>query len=185
MLENQKDPFNVLAFDCGNVESGVCIMSTDYKLLWFGKFNNTELMYDILPKQMSAFKPKRVIHEQIASYGMPVGESVFSTCIWIGKFSQYLADAYGLYDKDAGLLEHEIDYVKRKQYITELCGSSKAKDKNVKAYLVERFAPDTPNYGKGSKKNPGFFYGVSADAWSAIGIAVWYIDNLNKNIAHV
>ena len=44
----------------------------------------------------------------------------------------------------------------------DLCGSLSAKDANIRQALVDRYAPGQPNFGKGTKKDPGFFYGFSA-----------------------
>ncbi len=57
-----------------------------------------------------------------------------------------------------------------------LCGSPRAKDPNVTQALVDRFARGETNYGKGTKKSPGFFYGFSADMWQAYALAVTYLD---------
>ncbi len=35
----------------------------------------------------------------------------------------------------------------------------KAKDSNIIQALIDLFAKDTPNKGKGTKKEPGYFYG--------------------------
>ena len=175
---------NILAFDTGNMASGVAIVSTDYELLWFGKYDNVILLTSLLPEQIDKYKPKRVVLEEISSYGMAVGASVFDTARWIGRQMQWLADRYAYLDKEVSPLDYTVELVKRKRYITELCGDPKAKDKNVKAYLIERFAPNTSNYGKGTKRNPGFFYGVSNDSWSAIAIGFWYADKINGNISH-
>ena len=61
-----------------------------------------------------------------------------------------------------------------------LCSTSKShrgsKDKDIRQALVDRFAPNTPNGGKGSKDDQGWFYGFRADIWSAYAVAITYYD---------
>lgn len=156
----------ILAIDPGNKESGFALIDDDYKPCDFGKVTNGELenylqglFYTKKGEQIS-----KVVVEMVASYGMPAGETLFETCVAIGRFEQ-IAEWFA-----------PVMRVKRKQYVTDLCGSAKAKDSNVIQYLVDRFAPDTPNRGKGTKKAPGFFYGFSKDAWQAFALAVWCKD---------
>ena len=151
----------VLAIDPGNKESGWCILH-DYKPVAFGKTENEELLKELV---WSFPLFDKAVIEMIRSYGMAVGETVFETCVWIGRFEQLL--------RSSGI---PTEYVYRKEYVTELCGSSRAKDANVIQYLIDRFAKDTPNRGKGTKKAPGWFYGVSKDVWQAIAIGVYYTD---------
>lgn len=101
----------------------------------------------------------------IASYGMSVGQSVFETCIWIGRFKE-MAEQYNM----------NVTYIYRKDEKMNLCHSMKAKDSNIVQALIDRFAPNTPNKGKGSKKEPGWFYGFKKDIWQAYAVGVTYYD---------
>ena len=103
----------------------------------------------------------------IASYGMAVGQSVFETCVWIGRFIQELEDNY---------YNDSLKFIYRKDEKMNLCGSMKAKDSNIVQALIDRFAPNTPNKGKGTKKEPGWFYGFKKDIWQAYAVAVTYYD---------
>lgn len=159
----------ILAIDPGNKESGWCILA-DYKPVLFGKTTNYTLL-KVMRDYAGDYDD--VVIEMVASYGMPVGETVFDTCRWIGRFEQTAAEATVTFPK---VRTHDVYFVKRKEYVTELCGSSRAKDANVIQYLIDRFAKDTPNRGKGTKKDKGWFYGFKADIWQAYAIGVYYID---------
>jgi len=105
----------------------------------------------------------RLAIESVASYGMAVGAEVFETCVWAGRFiQQWVA---------AGRDESTIRRVYRREVKLHLCGSMRAKDPNVRAALIDRYGP-----GKGKaiglKASPGPLYGIRADVWAALAVAV-------------
>jgi hypothetical protein len=167
----------ILTIDPGNIESGyVLIREKDLKVLEKGKINNQRLL-DNFQLGLLTIEDKSTIEyvdhvaiEMIASYGMPVGQSVFETCLWVGKFS-LVAEEFNI----------EPKLIYRQNEKMNLCGSMKAKDSNIIQALIDRFAPNTPNKGKGTKKEPGWFYGFKKDIWQAYAVGVTYHDMyLNK-----
>ena len=159
----------ILAIDPGTTHSGVCIIDDwSYKPLKIGKFENKKLvdeLEDFLPVRMSVI-------EMIGHYGtgMPAGKEVFDTCVWIGRFIEQLSCCCDI-----------VQTLPRQTVKAHLCQSVRAKDSNVRQALVDRFAPGEPNYGKGTKKAPGFFYGFSADIWQSFALAVTYNDLIRNN----
>ena len=157
----------ILAIDPGNIESGYAIIEIpDFKLIEFGKVKNEELLADIEDRFVYDTTIDAVAIEMVASYGMAVGKSVFDTCVWIGRFVQALAN-------------DGVDYVYRKDEKMCLCGSMKAKDSNIRQALIDRYAKHDFKNGKGVKKNPDTFYGVSKDVWQAIAVGVTYYENIS------
>ena len=156
----------ILAIDPGNIESGyVVIDGGSLKPLIAEKVTNEDFLKRI--KKSKGMNITDIAIEMVASYGMAVGVTVFETCVWIGRFLEACKTVF----PDA-----EIKFIYRKDEKMNLCGSMKAKDSNIVQALIDRFAPNTPNKGKGSKKEPGWFYGFKADIWSAYAVAVTYLD---------
>lgn len=89
--------------------------------------------------------------ETVASYGMPVGKSIFVTCIWIGRFIEAWGSFYCL--------------VTRPQVTEFICHSTKAGDSHVRQALIDRYGEP------GVKKDPGPTHGVVKDEWSALAVA--------------
>lgn len=161
----------ILAIDPGNIESGVVLIrESDLKPVYATKINNKELFekikYGDLESEICYENINHVAIEKIASYGMAVGATVFDTCIWIGKFEAAAEIYFGV----------EAEYIYRKDEKMNLCNSMKAKDSNIIQALIDRFAPNTPNKGKGTKKEPGWFYGFKKDIWQAYAVGVTYYD---------
>lgn len=167
----------ILAIDPGNVESGVVIIrESDLKPIYAAKISNEELLENLIMDRYERLDDiesiEHVAIEMIASYGMAVGKTVFETCVWIGRFIQAF---YGV--------ELPIKYIYRKEEKLNLCQSMKAKDSNIVQALIDRFAPNTANKGKGTKKEPGWFYGFKKDIWQAYAVGVTYYDMyLKENV---
>ena len=99
--------------------------------------------------------------EDIASYGMAVGASVFGTCIWIGRYWQRCAD------------HASFNRVFRRDVKLHLCNSPRAKDGNVRVALIDRIGP------QGTKRQPGPTYGIKSHVWAALAVAVYGHDKLS------
>src|SRR5690606_36462827 len=113
-----------------------------------------------------ALNPPRAVIEMIASYGMSVGAEVFETCVWVGRFAQFLETR----------LDHPTDLIKRLPVKVHHCHSAKATDANIRQALVDRFVAGFSNHGKGTKNNPSPFYGFHRDIWAAFALAVYAAD---------
>lgn len=154
----------LLAIDPGDVESGWAFVDVATRRpLAHGKTRNDELVWSL---RHSPVGGGLVVIEMIASYGMPVGAEVFDTCVWIGRFTQIVEDRTGL----------PPQLVFRRAVKLHHCGTSKAKDSNVRQALVDRFARGQANHGKGTKAAPGWFHGFAADVWQAYALAVYAAD---------
>jgi len=100
--------------------------------------------------------------EHMQCLGQMVSKSVFDTCYWIGELRSW-AKAWAT----------KWFPVFRKQIKMHFCENMRAKDKNIRQVLIDRFGEP------GRKKTPGKLYGVKKDLWSALAIAVYMADTLN------
>ena len=164
----------ILAIDPGNIQSGYVIVEHDgediRRVLEVGKIENNVLLSLIAQKLYG--NGYDVAIEMIAGMGMTVGQEVFDTCVWIGRFWQTVLWQTG----------YAPTRIYRREEKLDLCGSLSAKDANIRQSLVDRYAPGQPNFGKGTKKDPGFFYGFSADMWAAMAVATTYFDKYIKGV---
>ena len=155
----------ILAIDPGNIESGIVLLDEELKPIESGKYVNENVRQELRRNLNKYGHELHVAIEMVACYGMAVGASVFDTCVWIGRFKE-MVEQYNM----------DVTYIYRKDEKMNLCGSMKAKDSNIVQALIDRFAPNTPNKGKGSKKEPGWFYGFKKDIWQAYAVGVTYYD---------
>ena len=152
----------ILAIDPGNRQSAWCMIDGEtLKPLSFGKEENQVVLTSVQQRSYDS-----IVIERVASYGMAVGRDVFETCEWVGRFTQ--------------AARVPPDYVYRQEEKLHICGDSRAKDANIRRALIDRFAQHDLKNGKGTKKNPDWFYGFSADVWQAYAVAVTYVETRCK-----
>src|SRR3989304_5640798 len=129
--------------------------------------------YQILPNEDAIVFLERdeiwhhLVIEKIESMGMAVGRSTFDTVFFTGRLYQALI----------GNFKDSISFISRREVKLHLCNSMRAKDANIRQVLIDRF-PATGG-GKvsqiGTKKQPGELYGIKADMWAALAVAItWY-----------
>lgn len=162
-------PRRVLAIDPGNVASGWALIDVaDCRPVEVGVAPNAHVRA-LLTGHLADERDGTlcVAVEMIGHYGtgMNAGRSVFDTCREIGRIEQVC-------DEQSG----PPVLVLRATVKTHLCGTPRANDSNVIQALVDRFAPGQPNRGKGTKADPGWFHGFSADAWQAYALGVTVAD---------
>lgn len=194
-----RDKPYILAVDPGNVQSAFCLVSPDLRPLAFEKCRNRmskeeqkeliestgnpdvsrEIFFEAFKAAIAHETPVGAnIHfviEDIENFGMPAGRSLFDTEKYIGRLSRLIEEEYG----------DEPEYIFRHEEKMTICRNPRANDATIKQALVDMFAPGVPNHGKGTKKEPGFFYGMKADCWSAFAIAVTYHDKYLSDDLHL
>lgn len=159
---------NILAIDPGNIESAYVVVDENMKPIKFDKIPNNQLYGKM---EYGAFDDcEKIAIEMIASYGMAVGKEVFDTCVWIGRFIQILIYEY----------DKVPQYVYRQDEKMYLCHSMRAKDSNIQRALIDKFAQHDLKRGKGTKKNPDWFYGFHNDIWAAYAVAYAYREMLKE-----
>lgn len=100
-----------------------------------------------------------LVIERVASFGMPVGEEIFETVYWTGRFAERW--------------NRPVYRIKRHEVKAHLCKHPRANDTHIRQALIDHFGPSR-EAAIGSKRMPGPLYGVHADEWSALAVAVTY-----------
>jgi hypothetical protein len=95
--------------------------------------------------------------EKVASFGMPVGAEVFETVFASGRFAEACR----------GIPLYRPSRMSIKMH---LCHSARANDATIRQALIDRFGGK--EHAIGRKAAPGPLYGVHADLWSALAVAV-------------
>ena len=131
-----------------------------------------------------------LVVERIASQGMIVGQETFDTADYVGA----LGEAY--------IHKYLVHKILRRVVKLGLCGDSKAKDSNVRQFVIDYFGGQDKAIGgkkcgkckgkgwfgsgrqecpacKGAKWKhlPGKVFGFAEDEWQAMALAIYFFDN--------
>lgn len=149
----------VLGIDPGPVNSAWVIWD-GAAVTAHSKDANVDLLLDLRDQLRLV---DHLVIEQIASYGMAVGAEVFETCFWAGRFFE------------AGwATAARLDVMPRRDVKLHLCGQARAKDANIRQALIDRFGGKDKAIGKKAAQGP--LYGLRADEWQALALAVTFHD---------
>ena len=160
----------LISLDPGSTQTGLCIIRKEDMMPVIAAKLNNEAIFDAISNQLYKIGAKYAdcdaVIERIAGTFMNNFSAVYVTCEWVGIFKyEFMA---------RGILP---SFVYRPEEYKALCGNIYPRnDKGIRNALVDRFAYGQKNYGKGSKSNPGWFYGFSADSWAAYAVAVTHMD---------
>lgn len=165
-------PPRILAVDPGSAASGVVLYDgaiPSGPVVWTAKVPNDALLGMLRVRELAAVGayltvyltgPHVLVVEMMRARGMPFSNEEMRTLVWLGRF----IEAWG----------GEWAEVYRQDVKLHLCGSVKARDANIRAALIDRFGGK--DRAIGNKRAPGPLYGVKADAWSALALAVTFND---------
>ena len=159
---------NLLCIDPGPTTSGVVLLNIDGELpkvlMAVAKMENAEVMRTIAIYNNDDDGPMAVVIERFACMGMAVGEETLEAVHWGGRFHQE-ADAW----------HYPVFRIKRHEVKMALCGSTRAKDGNIRQAIIDMYGGDG---AIGTKKSPGPLYGISADAWAALAVGLTHLKML-------
>ena len=147
-------PAPILAIDPGN-ELSAWVLYSGGAPIEHGKHAN-----DYVREMLRGTPPAtKLAIEMMRPRGMPTSAQEMETLVQIGRFIECWS-ARG----------RTWAYVFRGDVKMALCGSMKARDSNVRQALIDRWGGKEKAIG--SKKAPGPLYGLKADIWSALAIAL-------------
>jgi hypothetical protein len=154
----------ILAIDPGPEQSAVVLYDPVKRVVMsHGKHGNYEIRDDLW---MYSNWYSDLVIEMVASYGKPVGAETFETCVWIGRFIEASPDP------------DSVIRIERKDVKMHLCqATAKVTDAVIRQRLIDLFGPGKDK-AIGKKACPGPLYGIKADCWQALALAVTYADKL-------
>ncbi|MFH1184491.1 MAG: hypothetical protein V1755_05570 [Chloroflexota bacterium] len=160
------DTMRLLCVDPGPVKSAWVILDEDKYPVQHGLEENEAVLAQIA---LHALGCDAFVIEMIEGRGMPVGASVFETCTVIGHIERVWI---------AASFRKPNHRIYRRDVKLRLCGSSRAKDGNVRQAILDRY-PATGG-GKvpqvGVKSKPGPLFGIAKDTWAALAVGLAWIE---------
>lgn len=161
----------VYAIDPGNTKSAMCVIDADT----LRPLDAVILENDLLMQRIRRTKLEEedsVAIEMLQSYGNLIGRDVLETAVWIGRF-------YEAFLRKMPITGAQPTLVFRIEEKMHICGDPKAGDTNIRRALIDRFCDHDFRTGRGTVKNPDWFYGFAKDMWAAYAVGLTHIE---KNI---
>jgi hypothetical protein len=137
----------ILAIDPGTHQSGYCLYDAG-RVITSGVMDNHDLL-----KIVADDRSDVLAIEKVVSYGRAVGQEVFDTCEWAGRFRQ----VWGCPDETLSVTRLQVK---------QALGLKGADDDAKVNRRLREVVGD-----KGTKANPGPTFGVTSHAWAALGVA--------------
>ncbi len=155
----------VMAVDPGPHESALVLYDpSNETVVGMELANNSAIEYTI-----SCHQKTPMVIEMVGHYGkkMPVGKTIFWTCIWIGRFWK----THG-----------QCDLILRKTVAAHVGGSARANDSKIIQNICYRYGAVDIETAKGTKNAPGPLYGMKRDLWQALALAITYTEREDLDI---
>jgi hypothetical protein len=149
----------LLAIDPGPVQSAYIFLEystpEDISVHDFGILQNEQVLERI--------GTQSVVIEKATPYGAVVGNELFETIYWTGRFAER-----GHYKVVP------VWRMARKAVVAQLCGLAQANDSRVRQALIDRWG------GKECTKKGGMLYKVKDDIWQALALGVAWIEQIGS-----
>lgn len=143
----------VIGIDTGTEQTAMVVCQVhDMVPIYHQKLPNAEIERELV-YMLNRYRCLVAI-ELLENHGMPIGATTIQTIIEIGRIQKIVEANRG-----------EWTMVKRSEEKMCICQNPRAKDGNIRQALIDMYGD------KGTKKQPGFFYGFRADEWQAFAIA--------------
>jgi hypothetical protein len=152
----------LLAVDPGSTDTAFIRYDTPLrKVLEHQRLPNA-MVEDHLNKIAYGYGADHLIIEYPFPRGQPMYTQLVDTIYWIGRFAK--------------AWNKEWEKMDRKDVKMTLCRSAKANDSQIRAAIISRYpATGGGAIGQiGTKALPGPLYGISADKWAALAVAITY-----------
>jgi hypothetical protein len=152
-------PDRLLALDPGTSRSAwIALDGRTLRPLGFGIEGN-EALVERLRAGREAFD--LVVIEKVESFGMAVGEEVFETVFWSGRFAEAVDPV-------------PVRRLGRRAVKLAICGDPRAKDPNIRQALIDRYGGK--DRAIGTKSSPGPLHAIARDVWAALALGLTWLE---------
>ncbi len=170
----------LLAIDPGSAQSAWVLYDTETrKPVDYAKADNHVVLH-MIPGWRKFVGHLAV--EMTACYGMTAGRDLFDTTRWIGRFIQAWGESFNLVLRKSRWGPGPDDYMDAGQFpgvCMTLCKMNTAKDPQVRQAIIDRFG-GSKAAAIGIKAAPGSLYGMKADVWAALAVALTWAEHMGE-----